>query len=202
MIFTVGHSNLDRDAFLDMLRTVPVGLVWDVRSFPVSRFEWFRREQLEEWLPAAGIEYRWVGALGGRRRAPPAQRPDPSAQHPHRAPDSPAEPFTLRDPNAWSESGFAAYERHMASEEFLRVALELIEAGAARDVAIMCAEALWWRCHRSMIADFLVYAGRDAVHLQPQRRAHSEVIGDRLSRYDPETLTAWRRRLEDQTQAG
>jgi uncharacterized protein (DUF488 family) len=197
VIVTAGHSNLDRDSFLDLLRSAPVDLVWDVRSFPVSRFVWFRREQLEQWLPAAGIEYRWVAALGGRRAAPPAQRRHPPAEDSTTtAPDPPAEPFALRDPHAWSESGFAAYELHTTTDEFLRAALELIETGAARDVAIMCAEALWWRCHRSMIADFLVFAGNDAVHLQPKRQAHSEAIGDRLSRYDPETLAVWRRRLE------
>jgi uncharacterized protein (DUF488 family) len=201
VIVTAGHSNLDRDSFLDLLRSAPVDLLWDVRSFPVSRFAWFRREQLEQWLPAAGIEYRWVAALGGRRAGSPAQRRHPPAESPPSAPDAPAEPFALRDPHAWSESGFAAYELHMASEEFLRAALELIETGAERNVAIVCAEALWWRCHRSMIADFLVFAGSDAVHLQPKRQAHSEAIGDRLSRYDPETLAVWRQWLAARAQS-
>jgi uncharacterized protein (DUF488 family) len=90
----------------------------------------------------------------------------------------------------------------MTRQEFLRSALELIDTGTARNVAIMCAEALWWRCHRSMICDFLVYAGVDAVHLQPQRQAHSGVVADRLTRYAPETLAAWRRRLETQARGG
>ncbi|HUK77559.1 MAG TPA: DUF488 family protein, partial [Thermoleophilia bacterium] len=59
------------------------------------------------------------------------------------------------------------------------------------DLAILCSEALWWRCHRSMVADFVVYAGGEVVHLQPARTLHSAAIGDRLSRYAPEVLAAW-----------
>jgi hypothetical protein len=59
----------------------------------------------------------------------------------------------------------------------------------------MCAEALWWRCHRSMVSDFVVYAGGDVTHLQPERASHAQAIGDRLGRYDPAVLAAWDRSL-------
>ncbi len=84
---------------------------------------------------------------------------------------------------------------HMASDEFLAAAGELLLAGRRADLAIMCAEALWWRCHRSMVADFIVYAGGEVVHLQPERTSHRAVAGERLARYAPEVLAAWDRRL-------
>jgi hypothetical protein len=68
-------------------------------------------------------------------------------------------------------------------------------AGRRTDLAVMCAEALWWRCHRSMIADFVVYGGGEVVHLQPQRTPHGTVSGERLGRYAPEVLAAWDRHL-------
>jgi len=67
MVFTVGHSTLVEDAFVALLAEAHVELLWDVRSYPTSHWDWFRRERMEEWLPAAGVEYRWVPALGGRR---------------------------------------------------------------------------------------------------------------------------------------
>jgi hypothetical protein len=133
--------------------------LWDVRSYPSSRWEWFRRDRMEEWLPEAEVEYRWVPALGGRReprRGNARETARPAAQEPL--------------PPAWHEKGFSSYQWHMTTEEFLAAADELAELGGRLDVAIMCAEGVWWRCHRSMIAD-------------------------RLRRYDPEVLAAWRRHL-------
>jgi hypothetical protein len=80
---------------------------------------------------------------------------------------------------------------HMATPEFLAAAGELLLAGRRTDLGILCSESLWWRCHRSMVADFVVYAGGEVVHLQPARTLHSAAIGDRLARYAPEVLSAW-----------
>jgi uncharacterized protein (DUF488 family) len=91
--------------------------------------------------------------------------------------------------------GFAAYEWHMTSAEFFAAADELAELGRRRPVAILCAEGVWWRCHRSMIADYLVTAGVEVVHLQPRRLVHAEVLAGRLPRYDPDVLAAWSRHL-------
>ncbi len=77
---------------------------------------------------------------------------------------------------------------HMATPEFLAAAGELLLAGRRTDLGILCSESLWWRCHRSMVADFVVYAGGEVVHLQPARTLHSAAIGDRLARYAPEVL--------------
>ena len=83
----------------------------------------------------------------------------------------------------------------MTTGEFLAAADELAGLGRSVNVAIMCAEAVWWRCHRSMIADYLVFAGSEVVHLQPQPTPHAQAMGDRLQRYDPEVIAAWRRHL-------
>jgi uncharacterized protein (DUF488 family) len=181
MIFTVGHSTLEPDAFLALLAGGPVDHVWDVRSYPYSRWEWFRRERLEVWLPEAGVEYRWVPALGGRRGRRRTGRAAPGTQEPL--------------PLAWQEEGFVNYQWHMTTEEFLAAADELAGLGGRCNVAIMCAEGVWWRCHRSKVADYLVAAGADALHLQPERMLHSVAIGDRLRRYDPKVLEEWHRHL-------
>lgn len=218
MIFTAGHSTLVQEAFVDLLATGPVDLLWDIRSHPMSRWEWFRRRRMEDWLPRAGIEYRWVPALGGHRggRRRNDEAPADGSRHgetpaggrrrggagpggprPAAGRQAAGTPGALRlfEPPAsgWRERGFADYERHMETADFLETADELIAIGERRDVAILCAEGVWWRCHRSMVADYLVAVGADAVHLQPRRVRHSEVMGDRLERYRPEVLETWRK---------
>jgi len=184
MIHTVGHSTLTEGEFVTLLAGASVKRLWDVRSYPSSHWQWFRRDRMEEWLPEAGVEYRWVPALGGRRGARRGEeaRARPAAQ----------ESLSL----AWQEPGFANYQWHMTTEEFFAAADELTELGAREDVAVMCAEGVWWRCHRSMIADYLVVAGSEVVHLQPHPTRHAQAIGDRLERYDPQVLASWRRHLE------
>ncbi len=185
MVFTVGHSTLAQNAFTDLLAEAGIERLWDVRSYPSSRWTWFSRERMQEWLPAAGVDYLWVPALGGRRRPRRAREgaaPRPAAQEPL--------------PLAWHEEGFASYQWHMTTEEFFRAADELAGLGEHVNVAIMCAEAVWWRCHRSMIADYLVVAGSEVVHLQPRRTRHADVMGDRLRRYDAEVIAEWRAHLK------
>ena len=181
MIYTVGHSTLSPEHLSALLTQAEVGLVWDIRSYPVSHWTWFRREELQDWLPVEGIEYRWVPDLGGRRG--------------RRAAAAAGRALEATEPARWHEEGFLRYEWHMTTAEFFAAADELVELGGRRDLAIMCSEGVWWRCHRSMVADYLVVAGSDAVHLQPRRARHSEVIGDRLSRYEPDVLDAWRLHL-------
>jgi uncharacterized protein (DUF488 family) len=185
VIFTAGHSRLDPDGFLSLLAQGPVELVWDISSFPASRWDWFRRDRLAVWLPEAGIGYRWVPDLGGRR----GRRPDPPAGA--AGAQAPGE-----DRPRWREEGFAAYQWHMTTPPFFSAIDRLVEQSDHLGVAIMCAEGVWWRCHRSMVADYLVVAGVDAVHLQPRRTRHGEVMGNRLQRYEPEVVAAWRRHLQ------
>lgn len=150
-VWTVGHSTRSWEEFLSVLASQRIGAIADVRRFPASRrHSWFAGEAMAEGLPAAGLEYLWLPQLGGRRRVQPGS------------------------PNgAWRNAAFQGYADHMASAEFaegLHLALGL--AARAR-TALMCAEAVWWRCHRRLVSDLLRQRGIevlhiiDATHVQP-----------------------------------
>jgi len=141
VIWTIGHSNLDLEEFLKSVRDIE--LLADVRRFPHSpRYPHFNGDNLRQVK-----EYRWFQDLGGRRR-------EKSDRHP-----------------AWRVAAFRAYAGYMETESF-RLALSVLEGEAhRRRTTILCAEALWWRCHRRLISDSLVVRGWRVVHL-PQGRAH------------------------------
>jgi uncharacterized protein (DUF488 family) len=136
-IFTVGHSTRSRDELLAILHAHGVRRLVDVRRYPGSRrYPHFSRDALGVALEDSGITYLHASELGGRRTP---------------APDSPN--------TAWRSASFRGYADHMASEEFQRWLTRLIEWAPAGDTAIMCAEALPWRCHRQLIADALSARG-------------------------------------------
>ena len=142
-LFTIGHSTRPLDELLALLRAHDIERVVDVRRFPGSRkHPQFNRASLAAALAAAGIEYVHEEALGGRRAV------------------------VAGSPNtAWRNRSFQAYADHMTSAEF-RAALARLESGAARRrSAVMCAEAVPWRCHRRLIADVLVAHGVDVRHI-------------------------------------
>ena len=143
-VFTIGHGTRTTAELVEVLEAAGVELLVDVRRFPGSRrHPHFAREALEESLPSTGIAYEWKGdALGGRR--------DP-------VPDSPN--------IAWRVDAFRGYADHLASPEFRSALHELEERAATSAQAVMCAETVWWRCHRRLIADSLVADGFDVVHL-------------------------------------
>ena len=143
-VFTIGHGTRTTEQLIEVLETAGVGMLIDVRRHPGSRrHPHFSREAMEESLPAAGMTYEWQGeALGGRR--------DP-------LPDSPNV--------AWRVDTFRGYADHLASDEFRRAQRELEERAETVAQAVMCAETVWWRCHRRLIADALVAAGLDVIHL-------------------------------------
>lgn len=153
-VYTVGHGTRTLEELAALLREAGVDLLVDVRRFPGSRrHPHFARESLEESLPALGVAYDWRGEeLGGRR----SRRRDGSSRHP-----------------AWRNDAFGGYADYMDTEPF-RTALERLEreAAAGTAVAVMCAETLWWRCHRRLIADALLMHGLEVVHLvQPGNAA-------------------------------
>ncbi len=128
---TIGHGTLSAEDFLALVRGAGVEVVADVRRFPGSRrHPHFARDAMEAWLPAGDVAYRWMPDLGGRRR--------PSADSPHVA---------LRN------AQFRAYADHMASPAFRAALAELLALADARPTAMLCAESLWWRCHRRLVAD-------------------------------------------------
>jgi uncharacterized protein (DUF488 family) len=137
-IWTVGHSNRAIDTFLGLLEAWSIRQVVDVRRFPGSRrHPQFQHEALEQRLGEAGIVNRHLGALGGRRSA--------------RAPGSPN--------TGWRVEAFNAYADYMDTPEFQAALAELEQLADARATAILCAEALPWRCHRRLIADALIVRG-------------------------------------------
>lgn len=145
-IFTIGHGARSEAEFHEIVSGAEIGLLVDVRRHPGSRrHPHFARDALAESLPRVGIVYEWWGeALGGRRTM------DDSAGNRH---------------VSWRNRSFRAYAGYMETPDF-RVALEALrEQARATRVAVMCAETLWWRCHRRLIADALVAGGHEVIHL-------------------------------------
>lgn len=142
-IFTIGHSTRTLDEFLAPLRAHGIRAVVDVRRFPGSRrHPRFSREALAASLRAAGIDYLHEEALGGRRSVAAGSRN-----------------------GAWRNRGFRGYADYMATAAFGRALTRLEAAAAARPTAILCAEAVPWRCHRSLIADALAARGAQVLHI-------------------------------------
>ena len=136
-IFTIGHSTLPIEHFVELLRSNGVEQLIDIRTVPRSRRNpQFNREALPEPLARAGIEYLHMPELGGLR---------------HPRPDS-------RN-GAWRNDGFRGYADYMQTPEFAAAIERLIEFGTAKQTAIMCAEAVPWRCHRSLVGDALLARG-------------------------------------------
>jgi uncharacterized protein (DUF488 family) len=142
-IWTVGHSTRSAAEFNEILTAHHINALVDVRSFPGSRrYPQFNKQQLAASLPANGIAYFHLPELGGRRRA---------------RKDSPN--------TAWKNEAFRGYADYMASEQFQHGIERLLEIAGERSAAVMCAEALWWRCHRSLISDFLKARGLEVIHI-------------------------------------
>lgn len=146
MIFTIGHSSRTLAAFVALLRQVGVDLVVDIRSFPRSRANpQFDIGVIPESLAAQGIEYRHLSALGGRR---------------HRLAGSAPSTNLL-----WREASFRNYADYAETQPFRDGIDELLRLARNHRVALMCAEAVWWRCHRRIVADHLLARGVRVEHI-------------------------------------
>jgi len=143
-LYTIGHGTRSLDELTAMLDQAGVQVLVDVRRYPGSRrHPHFGRDRLADELPLRAIAYEWEGeALGGRRTR--------SATSRH---------------VAWRVAAFAAYADHMDTPAFRASLDDLILAGQDRPIAVMCAETVWWRCHRRLIADALVLRGCRVTHL-------------------------------------
>lgn len=147
MLYTIGHGAKTADELTAALRRHDIDLLVDVRSFPGSRRNPdVSKQAMPAWLEDAGIGYRHEPDLGGRRK-PPA---DPIA----------------RD-RWWENQQFANYAAHTRTPEFQAAYRRLLAEADARNVAIMCGEPTWWRCHRRMIADLATHDGRLVQHIMP-----------------------------------
>jgi uncharacterized protein (DUF488 family) len=153
-LFTIGHSTRSAEEFLKLLASHGVALVVDVRQFPGSRrYPHFGAESLAAFLGAAGIDYVHERDLGGRRK------PTEDSRNTY-----------------WQSEGFRAYADYMRSEPFQAALARLIDYAAKRTTAIMCSEAVPWRCHRQLISDALVTRGIDVRHILSATRADSHVL--------------------------
>ena len=153
-IWTIGHSTRSIEDFLTVLGAHRIETVVDVRRFPGSRrLPQFGSSALELALAGQGVGYRWIGALGGRRQ------PDPASPN-----------------DAWRNAAFRAYADHMATEEFAIGLFELEMIASAAATAIMCAEVLWWRCHRRLVADALTSLGYEVRHIRDENEAEVHAI--------------------------
>src|SRR5438128_840736 len=142
-LWTIGHSTRSIDEFIEALKSFEIQTVADVRSFPGSRrYPQFNKENLRASLAEKGIEYVHFPDLGGRRRA----KPDSLNM-------------------AWQSKTFRGYADYMETEGFQEGIARLLEAAREGRTAIMCAEAVWWRCHRSLISDYLKANGVEVIHI-------------------------------------
>jgi uncharacterized protein (DUF488 family) len=165
-VWTIGHSTRPLDEFLGLLAHYRLEAVADVRRFPGSRRQpQYGQAALRDSLAGHGVEYRWLPALGGRRRP---------------RPDSPN--------TAWRNASFRGYADHLESAEFAAGLDELLGLCEKRRTTLMCAEAVWWRCHRALIADVLRARGIEVAHILDAQHcvAHpytsaARIVGGRLS---------------------
>lgn len=142
-LWTIGHSTLAIEEFIRRLEEFEINLLVDVRSFPGSRrYPQFNKENLRSSLAATEIYYVHMPELGGRRRA----RPDSTNM-------------------AWRNESFRGYADSMETEDFEIGISKLLKLSTQQRTAIMCAEALWWRCHRSLISDYLKAHGNEVIHI-------------------------------------
>jgi uncharacterized protein (DUF488 family) len=145
--FTIGHSTRDIGEFVGLLETSQVRLVIDVRAIPRSRTNpQFNRETFPETLSGFQIGYEYIAELGGRRPQVKGVPPDVNG--------------------FWENQSFHNYADYaMGSRSFHSGFASLLELGRARRCTVMCAEAVWWRCHRRIIADYLLAAGEQVFHI-------------------------------------
>lgn len=160
-LFTIGHGTSSQEEIVSQLAAAEVTCLVDIRRFPGSRAHpHVSADAMAQWLPQAGIAYRWEPRLGGRRRLPKeAVSPD----------------------SWWTVEAFRAYAAHTRTKEFADALDEILEQAETQAVAVMCSETVWWRCHRRLVADVAVLSrGRPVTHLLPAgSRPHQPAAGAR-----------------------
>lgn len=171
VVYTIGHSTRPLDVFTALLGAAGVTRVVDVRAFPMSRrHPQFNKDALTVTLPAAGLDYRHLPALGGRRHRP---KGTPSRN------------------GLWKVDAFRNYADYAETAAFGSAIAELEALAREQLTAFMCAEAVWWQCHRRLIADYLLARGWTVVHILAagqQRASMTEgavVHGDGTIEYPP-----------------
>jgi uncharacterized protein (DUF488 family) len=152
-IFTIGHSNRGESEFISLLHENEIKALIDVRRFPTSKHPHFRIEHLRQILFDAGIGYHWLPALGGYRKR-----------------------IMDKSPNkAIKSEGFRNYADYMLTGEFETAINELQEIASLKLSAVMCAEKLYWRCHRKFISDYLTMKGWKVIHILNDRKVEHKI---------------------------
>ena len=173
-VWTIGHSTRDIDVFIELLAKNGIKAVADVRMFPGSkRYPQFNKETLASTLKGNGIRYEHFPELGGRRKARDDSRN-----------------------TAWRNESFRGYADYMETTEFRSGIDRLINlSDEAGPTAIMCAEAVWWRCHRGLISDFFKASGVEVLHIIDLNKTEphpftppAHLINGELSYADQESL--------------
>jgi uncharacterized protein (DUF488 family) len=154
-LFTIGHSTRSLEELIQALKAHCVKTLVDIRSFPMSRrLPHFNRESLEKALPEAGIGYTWLKDLGGRRKKTIAESPN----------------VALRN------ESFRNYADYMLVPQFERAVRELVNIGETSRTACMCAERVYFRCHRMLVSDWLVAHGHEVLHIADAKPARPHKI--------------------------
>jgi len=168
IVYTIGHSTRDLADFSRVLQAHQIRSLEDIRAYPVSRrYPHFNREHLELWLPEIGCDYVWEKDLGGRRN-----KQMPADESPNVA---------LKDPS------FRNYADYMLSSQFEQAIDRLVERAKKTNTVIMCAEHVYFRCHRMLVSDYLVSRGHTVLHIADEKppQAHTltneaRVVDERL----------------------
>jgi len=149
-LYTIGHSTRTVEDLLAALQAHSIKTLVDIRAFPMSRrLPYFNRENLEKALPQAGIRYIWMKELGGRRKKSLPESPN----------------VALRN------DSFRNYADYMLTPEFEQAMGELIKIGVQSPTAYMCAERVYFRCHRMLVSDWLVAHGHEVLHIDDAKPA-------------------------------
>jgi uncharacterized protein (DUF488 family) len=164
-IYTIGHSTRTIEEFLALMLSFGIKVLADIRRLPGSRkYPQFDQDQLKISLREKGIEYVYIEDLGGRRKL-----------------------SSSAAKTAWRNKSFQAYAGYMETEAFEEGAKVLKSYAAEQPTAMMCSEAVWWRCHRSMVSDYLKAKGWEVLHIMSEGKATehpytspARIIGDRI----------------------
>ncbi|MCJ7935759.1 MAG: DUF488 domain-containing protein [Chryseobacterium sp.] len=161
VIYTIGHSVHKLDYFIELLHSFDIKVLADIRRFPGSKkYPWFTKENLEKILPENNMDYIHFEELGGRRKV---------------------QPNSVN--SRWRNESFRGYADYMQTDDFIKAAGRLENIALEKRTAFMCSESLWWRCHRSMVSDYLKAKGWRVEHIMNIGKAeeHSYTSPARVS---------------------
>lgn len=165
VVYTVGHSTHTLEIFISMLQSFGIQALVDIRRFPGSRkFPDFNKDALAAAMQNAGIVYTHLQGLGGRRKVQQNSKND-----------------------RWRNTSFRAYADYMETEDFTTAMAELEALALKQPTAYMCSEAVWWRCHRALVSDYLKAKGWTVLHIMAEGKAQehpytspARVVGDQV----------------------